>query len=226
MNTLSSMEYTVLPRPAERLPDYAHAKARQALAEKLEEAFRLSRSATAAISNAGVDPGAVRKSVNDPAAPTVESIAVPGGTLLAIRPSVWARRVMPDACNPRTLPSRRHPFAVEPGTGAEDSKFRPVPEPRTPLGLSAEIAELAVQIENREHLHWASQQAAGYVLANNNWKDSIASQGVMESVYLVATTYYHEDGIEPVTTPPTLHGPSRATPTHQILAIRSSHVPY
>src|SRR6266436_1003746 len=226
MNFLSSKEYTVLPRPAERLPDYAHAKARQALAEKLEEAFRLSRAATAAISNAVVDPAAVRKSINDPAAPTVESIAVPGGTLMGIRTSVWARRVTPDARNPRTLPSRRHPFAVEPGTGGEDSKFRPVPEPRTPVGLSAEIAELAVQIENREHLHWASQQAAGYVLANNNWKDSIASQGVMESVYLVATTYCHEDGTEPVTTLTTVDGSSRLTATHEILGIRSSDVPY
>jgi hypothetical protein len=226
MNSLSSKEYTVLPRPAERLPDYAHAKARQALAEKLEEAFRLSRAATAAISNAVVDPAAVRKSINDPAAPTVESIAVPGGTLMGIRAPVWARRVTPDARNPRTLPSRRHPFAVEPGTGGEDSKFRPVPEPRTPVGLSPEIAELAVQIENREHLHWASQQAAGYVLANNNWKDSIASQGVMESVHLVATTYCHEDGTESVTTLTTVDGSSRLTATHEILGIRSSDVPY
>ncbi|BCH04982.1 hypothetical protein MesoLj131b_69810 (plasmid) [Mesorhizobium sp. 131-2-5] len=222
----NAKEYTVLPRPAERLPDYAHTKARQTLAEKLEEAFQLSKSAATAISNAVVDPAAVRKSINDTADPTVESIAVPGGMLLGIRTAVWARRVMPDARNPRTLPSRRHPFAVEPGTGAEDSKFRPVPEPRTPAGVGPEIAELAVQIENREHLHWASQQAAGYVLANNNWKESIASQGVMESVYLVAMTYCHDDGVEPVTTLTTVDGSSRVTATHDILGIRSSDVPY
>ncbi|MER9684665.1 MULTISPECIES: hypothetical protein [unclassified Mesorhizobium] len=226
MNITSTKEYTVLPRPAEKLPEYAHAKARQTLAEKLQEAFGLSAAAATAISNAVVDPAAVRKSINDTADPTVESIAVPGGTLLGIRTAVWARRIMPDARNPRTLPSRRHPFAVEPGKGAEDSKFRPVPEPRTPSGVGAEVAELAVQIESREHLHWASQQAAGYVLANNNWKDSIASQGVMESVYLVAMTYNHDDGIEPVTTLTTVDGSSRVTATHEILGIRSSDVPY
>jgi hypothetical protein len=64
------------------------------------------------------------------------------------------------------------------------------------------------------------------VLANNNWKDSIASQGVMESVYLVATTYCHEDGVEPVTTLTTVDGSSRVTATHEILGIRSSDVPY
>jgi len=39
----------VLPRPVERLPDYAHAKARQNLAEKIAEAFGLSEASAAAI---------------------------------------------------------------------------------------------------------------------------------------------------------------------------------
>ena len=115
----------VLPRPVERLPDYAHAKARQNLAEKIVDAFRLSEASASAIANAVVDPSEVRKSIGDTADPDVEKISVPGGTLLGIRTSVWARRTMPDPRNPRTLPLRRHPFAVDPGMGGEDSKVPP-----------------------------------------------------------------------------------------------------
>ena len=109
----------VLPRPVERLPDYAHAKARQSLAERLNQAFGLTSWSAAAIADAIVDPSEVRRSIGEPSDPDVERIPVPGGTLLGIRTQVWARRLMPDPRNPRTLPSRKHPFAVEPGSGAE-----------------------------------------------------------------------------------------------------------
>jgi hypothetical protein len=105
----------VLPRPVERLPEYAHAKARQTLVERLTDAFGLSEASATAIAAAVVDPSEVRKSIGEPTDPDVERIAVPGGTLLGIRTSVWARRTMPDPRNPRTLPSRRHPFAIDPG---------------------------------------------------------------------------------------------------------------
>ena len=120
--------------------------------------------------------------------------------MLGIRTSVWARRTMPDPRNPRILPARRHPFAIDPGTGGEDSKFRPVPEPRSLDSDQPHKAELAVDIESRHHLTWAAQQAARYVLAENDWRKSIASQGVMEAVWLVATTYQHADGSAPATT--------------------------
>jgi hypothetical protein len=179
----------VIPRPVEPLPEYADARARRTLAEKLTEAFNLAPDAATTIANAVVDPSAVRKSIGEPTDPNVEEINVHGGTLLGLRTNVWARRTMPDPRNPRIGPSRRHPFAVDPGTASEDSRFRPVPEPRTPNGISPVIAQLAVEIENREHLNWASQQAAKYVFANNDWRESIASQGVMEPVWLVATRY-------------------------------------
>jgi hypothetical protein len=220
------MDDHVLPRPVERLPDYAHAKARQTLAERIIGAFGLSEMSASAIANAVVDPTEVRKSIGEPNDPDVEKIPVPGGTLLGIRTSVWARRTMPDPRNPRTLPSRRHPFAVDPGSGGEDSKFRPVPEPR---GLDPErphSAELAVDIENRHHLTWAVQQAASFVLAENDWRASIKSQGVMEAVWLVATTYHHQDGAAPATSLTTVEGSSRCTAVHNILAIHSADVPY
>jgi hypothetical protein len=216
----------VLPRPVERLPDYAHAKARQNLAEKIADAFGLSEASASAIANAVVDPSDVRKSIGDTADPDVERISVPGGTLLGIRTSVWARRTMPDPRNPRTLPLRRHPFAVEPGTGGEDSKFRPVPEPRSFDPAERHKAELAVDIENRHHLTWAAQQAATFVLAENNWSASIESQGVMEAVWLVATTYLHADGSAPATTLTTVEGSSRDTAVHSILGVHSADVPY
>lgn len=224
MNKFAAEDH-VLPRPVERLPEYAHAKARQALAEKLIDAFSLPPSAANAIANAVVDPADVRKSIGDPAEPETEKIAVPGGTLLGIRTSVWARRVMPDPRNPRTLPSRRHPFAVVPGSGSEDSKFRPVPEPHSPEGAPS-VAELIVDVESRHHLTWASQLAATYVLAENDWRESIASQGVMEAVWLVATTYLHGDGYPPVTTVTTAEGSSRVTAVHDLLSVRSADIPY
>jgi hypothetical protein len=133
---------------------------------------------------------------------------------------------MPDPRNPRIGPSRRHPFAVDPGAGGEDSRFRPVPEPRSPDGKPPTVPELVVDIESRHHLEWASAQAVNYVLAENDWRDSIRSQGVMEAVWLVATTYIHADGSASVTVVNTAEGSSRATATHNILDVRSSDVPY
>lgn len=216
----------VLPRPTETLPEYAHAKARQTLAERLVEAFRISHEAANAISNGVVDPSAVRKSIGEPTDPQVEEIAVPGGVLQGIRTYVWSRRVAPDPRNPRIGPSRRHPFAIEPGTGSEDAKFRPVPEPRSPTGVPPETAELVVDLDNRHHLVWAAQQAARFVLAENDWRASIASQGVMEAVWLVPTTYRHGDGSAAVTTLTTVEGSSRMTAVHDLLSIASADVPY
>lgn len=216
----------VLPRPVERLPDYAHAKARQTLAEKIVDAFGLFETSATAIANAVVDPSEVRRSIGDTTDPDVEKIPVPGGTLFGIRTSVWARRTMPDPRNPRTLPSRRHPFAIDPGTGGEDSKFRPVPEPHSLDPNERHKAELAVDIENRHHLTWAAQQAATFVLAENDWRASIESQGVMEAVWLVATTYQHADGSASATTLTTVEGSSRGTAVHSILGVHSADVPY
>lgn len=216
----------VLPRPVEALPDYAAASARNTLAVRLTEAFGLKERAARAIANAVVDPSAVRKGIGDPASPNAERIAVPGGTLLGLRTTVWSRRVMPDPRNPRTLPSRRHPFAVDPGTGAEDSKFRPVPEPRSPEDVAPTTAELVVDVESRHHLNWASQQVAGFVAYHNDWSDSIRHQGVMEAVWLVATTYRHSDGCDSATALVTAEGSSRMTAVHAILEERSADVPY
>src|SRR4029077_1106880 len=114
----------------------------------------------------------------------------------------------------------------EPGTGGEDSKFRPVQEPRSLNSDQPYNAELAVDIESRHQLTWAAQQAAGYVLAENDWRASIASQGVMEAVWLVATTYQHADGSASATTLTSAEGSSRCTAVHDLLDIRSADVPY
>ena len=216
----------VIPRPVECLPEYANARSRHSLAERIVDAFGLSHVSSSVIANAVVNPTEVRKSIGDPSDPEAEKIPVPGGTLLGVRTSVWARRIMPDPRNPRTLPSRRHPFAIDPGTGGEDSKFRPVPEPRALDPDQPNKAELGVYIESRHHLTWAVQQAAGYVLSENDWRMSIASQGVMEAVWVVATTYQHGDGSATATALTTAEGSSRTTCVHDLLQIRSSDVPY
>jgi hypothetical protein len=216
----------ILPRPVEVLPEYAHARSRQALAEKLTAAFNLSETAASIISNAVVDPSDVRRAMGEPTDPGVERLPVPGGVLLGLRTMVWAPRVMPDPRNPRILPARRHPFAVDPGTGGEESKFRPIPEPKARFEDKPQGPELSVDIENRHHLIWASEQAAKYILEDNDWRKSIASQGVMEAVWLVATTYNHLDEYDPVTTLTTVEGSSRVTAVHSLLSIRSADVPY
>lgn len=225
MNILSFEDH-VFPRPVEALPEFANAQARRTLAERISAAFGLSTATATTIANSVVDPSAVRKSIGDPADPEVERIAVPGGTLLGIRTTVWSRRVMPDPRNPRTLPSRRHPFAVDPGSAGEDSKFRPIPEPRALDAKRPHVAELEVEIESRHHLNWAAQHAAAYVLSENDWRTSIASQGVMEAVWLVSTTYSSPDGTEPATTLTTAEGSSRVTAVHHLLDVRSADVPY
>ena len=216
----------VLPRPVERMPDYANAKARQSLAERLTQAFGLTASSAETIADAIVDPSEVRRSIGEPTDPDVERIPVPGGTLLGIRTQVWARRIMPDPRNPRTLPSRKHPFAVDPGSGDEDSRFRPVPEPQPLDRARPQSAELVVEIESRHQLAWAAQQTAAYVLNDNDWRTSIKSQGVMEAVWLVATTFRHADGSDPATTLTTAEGSSRATAVHNLLEVVSADVPY
>jgi hypothetical protein len=223
--TLYSDE-SVLPRPVEALPEYANARSRQTLADKLIEAFRLSPEAANTIANAVVNPTEVRKTIGDPLDPGVEEISVPGGVLLGIRTNVWSRRVMPDPRNPRILPARRHPFAIDPGTGGEDSKFRPIPEPKSRNPEKQDDAELCVEIESRHQLTWASEQAAKYVLGANDWRASIASQGIMEAVWLATTTYIHTDGSDPVTTLVTVEGSSRVTADHHLLKIRSADIPY
>lgn len=216
----------ILPRPIERLPEYAKAPARQNLAERLIASFGLSEGAAAAIADAVVDPSEVRKSFGNAEDPNVESIPVFGGTLLGIRTSIWSRRVLPDPRNPRTLPFRRHPFAVEPGTAGEESRFRPVSEPQMVDNSKPTVAELAIDVQNRDHLTWAVQQNRDYIRTANNWGDSIASQGVMEAVWLVATTYRHEDGSDHAVAMTTVEGSSRVTAVHDKLELDSADVPY
>lgn len=219
-------EDQILPRPVEALPEYAHAKARRTLAEKLTETFGHSESAAMAIADCVIDPSSVRSKFGEVSRPQVEEIPVPGGMLLGIRTHVWARRLFPDPRNPRIGPTRRHPFAVDPGSAGEDSRFRPVPEPDSPSDGERDAPELVVNVESRDHLNWASAQAAKWVLAENNWSDSIKAQGVMEAVWIVPTTYRHSDGTASATAMVTVEGSSRISAVHDILTIRSADVPY
>src|SRR3954468_16460970 len=66
----------ILPRPVERLPEYAHAKARQTLAERLVDAFKLSETSASAIANAVVNPSEVRAAIGAADNPDVERIPV------------------------------------------------------------------------------------------------------------------------------------------------------
>ena len=215
----------VLPRSLEELDEYAHAKSRQTLAETLVKAFKMSSADALVIANAVVDPSAVRKDIGDPNDPNFERIPIPGGELMGIRTRVWSPWVMPNPANPRNGPARRHPIAVDPGTGSEANRFRPVTEPTSPAGRG-DSTELSIDVDSREHLAWAAAEAAKYVLAQNDWRSSIASQGVMEAVWVVPITFSHRDGSASVTAMVTIEGSSRTTAVHDIMKVASADVPY
>lgn len=212
-----TIDETLLPRPPQLLEVPALAPATRRAAERLQDQFNLSPEAAEAFAASVVDPAEVRKAADNP-----EQLFVPGGTLFGLRTRVWTRRVMPDPRNPRVGPARRHPVAVAPGS-TEEAHFRPIPEPE-PAGDGR--PELRLEIENREHLTWASVIAKKYILKDNDWRLSIRNQGVMTEVWLSAVTLVHGDGTAPVTVPVTSEGSSRLVACHDILDIRSADVPY
>src|SRR5439155_11882481 len=85
---------------------------------------------------------------------------------------------------------------------------------------------LEVEIESREHLTWASDQAKRHVLDTNDWRYSIRNQGVLTEVWLTATRYVHSDGCPDLWVPTTSEGSSRITAVHDIIGRRSVDCAY
>jgi hypothetical protein len=198
----------VRPRPVTRLPDLAPAPARHRTADALAKRFGFSQAAAKAAADAIVDQSGARASIANP-----ERRRVPGGDLLAIRVEVWTRRVIADPANMRIGPDKIHPFAVTPASGGESSRFAPTAAATSdPSGRP----ELVTKVESREHLEWAHAKAAAYVLQVNDWRSSIASQGVMEEVWVTANTYRHADGSPDIVGCQTNEGSSRSTATRDL----------
>ncbi|MGD9856316.1 MAG: hypothetical protein AB7U20_15330, partial [Planctomycetaceae bacterium] len=182
---------SAFPRRVIAPPQLADARARKSFAERLQ-CFGFTEGAARCIADATVDPSAARKFIGEPETPNFEVRRTPIGIVKGIPVEVWATRVMPDPRNPRTSPEKKHPFAVDPGTSDPSRRYAPIPDPR-----SADVPgapELLVTIENPDHLAHAHSQAAAYIASHNDWEDSIRSQGVMEPIWLAATTYRHADG--------------------------------
>jgi hypothetical protein len=139
---------------------------------------------------------------------------------------------MPDPRNPRTSPEKKHAFAVTPGTGDLAHRYPPIADPRSSDTPGA--PELLATIRSRDHLAHAHSMAADYIRKNNDWEDSIRSQGVMEPIWLAMTTYRHDDGFPDVMALTTVDGSSRLTAVHTILRdkeadflkLKSADVPY
>ncbi len=121
----------VAPRPVSHLPEYAKAQARHAATEKLVERFGMSLKAARTIADCVVSPQELRKAAESP-----DHLAVPGGTLLAVRADLWARKVLPDIGNPRIRPARHQFERSVPGTGGEESRFAPGGHPQRARGES------------------------------------------------------------------------------------------
>lgn len=200
----------IRPRPVSRIPDLAPATARKSTAKTLETTFGLSPEVARAMADAMVDHGRARDSIRSP-----ERRRVPGGELLMIAVDAWAARLGYDPANMRTAQNQIHPFAVAPGTGAENSRFAPI---RPPASDPSGRPELIAEVDSRVHLEWGYGRAAEFVLAHNNWTDSIAAQGVMEAVWVTAVRYRHADDGSQLVVPQSSEGSSRVTATHHNMA--------
>ncbi|HEX8524126.1 MAG TPA: hypothetical protein VF669_17870, partial [Tepidisphaeraceae bacterium] len=222
---------SAFPRRVAAPPQLADARARKNFAERLQ-CFGFSEEAARCVADATVDPQAARKFIGEPDAPNFEVRRTPIGIVKGIPIEVWAPRVMPDPRNPRTSPEKKHPFAVDPGSGDASRRYAPIPDPRSADTPNA--PELLVNIESREHLAFAHSLAAAYIRNNNNWEDSIRSQGIMEPIWLAVTTYRHADGSPDAIALTTVDGSSRLTADHSILRdksaeflkVQSADVPY
>ena len=222
---------SAFPRRVVAPPQLADARARKSFAERLQ-CFGFTEDAARSIADATVDPSAARKFIGEPETPNFEVRRTPIGIVKGIPVEVWASRVMPDPRNPRTSPEKKHPFAVDPGTGDASRRYAPIPDPRSADSPGA--PELLVTIDNRDHLASAHSLAAAYIANHNDWEDSIRSQGVMEPIWLASTTYRHADGSPDVIAPTTVDGSSRLTAVHKILRdksadflkLKSADVPY
>jgi hypothetical protein len=226
-----SSKNSTFPRRVVAPPQLADARARKSFAERLQ-CFGFTEDAARCIADATVDPSAARKFIGEPESPNFEVRRTPIGVVKGIPVEVWATRVVPDPRNPRTSPEKKHPFAIDPGTGDESRRYAPIPDPRSAEAPNA--PELLVLIENRDHLAHAHSQAAAYIACHNNWENSIRSQGVMEPIWLAATTYRHADGSADSIALTTVDGSSRLTAVHKILRdksadflkLKSADVPY
>jgi hypothetical protein len=222
---------SAFPRRVVAPPPLADARSRKSFAERLQ-CFGFTESAARCIADATVDPAAARKFIGEPDSPNYEVRRTPIGIVKGIPVEVWAARVTPDPRNPRTSPEKKHPFAVNPGTGDASRRYPPIPDPRTAESPGA--PELLVTIESHDHLASAHSLAAEYIAKHNDWTDSIRNQGVMEPIWLAATTYRHLDGSPDAISLATVDGSSRLTAVHKILRdkvaeflrLKSADVPY
>ncbi len=222
---------SAFPRRVGAPPQLADARARKSFAERLQ-CFGFTEEAARCLADATVDPSAARKFIGEPETPNFEVRRTPIGIVKGIPVEVWASRVMPDPRNPRTSPEKKHPFAVDPGTGDTSRRYAPIPDPRSSEAPGA--PELLVTIESHDHLASAHSLAADYIAKHNDWEDSIRNQGVMEPIWLAATTYQHVDGSPDVIAATTVDGSSRLTAVHKILRdksadflkLKSADVPY
>jgi hypothetical protein len=226
-----SAKSSAFPRKVVVPPSLADARARKSFAERLQ-CFGFTENAARCIADATVDPTTARKFIGEPESPNYEVRRTPIGIVKGIPVEVWATRVTPDPRNPRTSPEKKHPFAVDPGTGDSTRRYPPIPDPR-----SAEphtVPELVITIQCPEHLATAHSLAADYIGKHNDWEDSIRNQGVMEPIWLAATTYRHTDGTPDAIALTTVDGSSRLTAVHKILRdkwadflkLKSADVPY
>jgi hypothetical protein len=215
-DTTSSGPVTVPPAPADGDYEYLFPSAessqltlpKMASVTKLADAFvrnGLPRHVAESVARSVSDPAAVRNRLS-----AVNTVRVPGATLLTVETLVFAPAVLPYPANPRAAGEWRFP-------AAGDESRRPLCEIGASRGSA--VPELLVAADSPEHVTESLSRNAAALRSMNNYRESIALQGVLRPIVAVPLTVSHKDGTRAVTVLTAVDGSSRVTACHDLLGL-------
>jgi len=166
--------------------------------------------------------GTIARSVTDPTAvrnrlSAVNTLRVRGAELFTVEATVFAPAVAPYLANPRAAGSWQFP-------AAGDGSLRPLCSIASADGSLA--PELLIKADSPEHVAGILSTNAMVLTGSNNYRESIAEQGVLRPVILAVLTVSHADGTMPLSILTAVDGSSRITACHEILGLSSTSVFY
>lgn len=200
-------------RPIDGIASVAKSQAVKALSDRLV-ALGHTLGAAQAISNAVVDPGAVRQSLNVPVRRRVR-----GGTLLCIDAQVWPPAICPSPTNPRGYSELLYPAGF---TSNDNGRRRPLTSMETNPNSPR---ELLLEVLDQGHLIEAAAGAIGTVVSTNDLKETVGREGVLSPLLLVPVRVHHQDdAVEDIHLLVSADGSSRTVATWQHWDIDESSI--
>ncbi|HEV2375962.1 MAG TPA: hypothetical protein VGS19_27815 [Streptosporangiaceae bacterium] len=168
-------------RPVDGIAPLAKSQSVKPLSERL---IKLGHTpgAARAISNAVVDPAAVRRSLDTPIRRRVR-----GGTLLCVDAQVWPPAVCPSPTNPRGYAELIYPAGF---TASDVGRRQPLTAMSTDPGGAP---ELLLEVADPAHLAEAVADAIAMVVSTNDLKETVGREGVLAPLLLVPVRVHHQD---------------------------------